>query len=74
MKNYNSKENKYKDIKSIEILGRAKHCQYLQIKGKSVKEIAEMYKLSESRINNLNNETDKNNDKRGTAYGCSRFN
>ena len=50
MKNYNSKENKYKDIKSIDILERAKHCQYLHNKGKSVKEIAEMYKLSESRI------------------------
>ncbi len=50
MKNYNSKENKWTDIKSKKILGRAKHCQYLQSKGKSVKELAEMYKLSESRI------------------------
>ena len=50
MKNYNSKENKYTDIKSEEILGRAKHCQYLHSKGKSVKELAEKYELSESRI------------------------
>lgn len=50
MKNYNSKENKWTDIKSNEILGRAKHCQHLFSKGKSVKELAEKYKLSESRI------------------------
>ena len=31
-------------------------------------------KLNDVIFKNLNNETDKNNDKRGTAYGCSRFN
>ena len=50
MKNYNSKENKYTNIKSEEILSRAKNCQYLHSKGKSVKELAEKYELSESRI------------------------
>ena len=50
MKNYNSKENKYTDIKSINILKRAKYCQRLYNKGYSVKDIAEKYNLSESRI------------------------
>ena len=50
MKNYNSKDNKWTDIKSDEILERAKHCQYLHSKGKSVKELAKKYELSESRI------------------------
>ena len=50
MKNYNSKENKYTDIKSLDILERAKHCQYLHIKGMSIKEIADKYNLSKSRI------------------------
>ena len=50
MKNYNSKENKYTNIKSFDILERAKHCQYLHSKGMSVKDIAEKFNLSESRI------------------------
>jgi DNA-binding NarL/FixJ family response regulator len=50
MKNYNSKENKYTDIKSSDILERAKHCQHLYSGGMSVKRIAEKYNLSESRI------------------------
>jgi len=50
MKNYNSKENKYTDIKSLNILKRAKYCQRLYNKGYSVKDIAEKYNLSESRI------------------------
>ena len=50
MKNYNSKENKYTDIKSSNILERAKHCQHLYGGGMSVKRIAEKYNLSESRI------------------------
>tara|TARA_R110002050_G_scaffold276801_1_gene422186 strand:- start:328 stop:498 length:171 start_codon:yes stop_codon:yes gene_type:complete len=50
MKNYNSKENKYTNIKGSNILERAKHCQHLHSKGMSVKEIAEKYDLSESRI------------------------
>ena len=50
MKNYNSKENKYTDIKSSNILERAKHCQHLYSGGMSVKGIAEKYNLSESRI------------------------
>ena len=50
MKNYNSKENKYTDIKSSNILERAKHCQHLYNKGISVKDIAKKYNLSESRI------------------------
>tara|TARA_A100001201_G_scaffold12384_1_gene15924 strand:+ start:378 stop:548 length:171 start_codon:yes stop_codon:yes gene_type:complete len=50
MKNYNSKENKYTNIKSLDILERAKHCQHLYNKGISVKDIAKKYNLSESRI------------------------
>ena len=50
MKNYNSKENKYTNIKSLNILKRAKYCQRLYNKGYSVKDIAEKYNLSESRI------------------------
>ena len=50
MKNYNSKENKYTNIKSLSILERAKHCQHLYSKGMSVKDIAKKYDLSESRI------------------------
>ena len=44
------KENKYTDIKSLNILKRAKYCQRLYNKGYSVKDIAEKYNLSESRI------------------------
>ena len=40
MKNYNSKENKYTNIKSLSILERAKHCQHLHSEGMSVKDIA----------------------------------
>ena len=50
MKNYNSKDNRWTKIKSDEILGRAKNCQDLHSKGKSVKELAKHYELSESRI------------------------
>ena len=50
MKNYNSKENKYTDIKSLNILKRAKYCQRLYNKGYSVKDIAGKYNISESRI------------------------
>ena len=50
MKNYNSKENKYTNIKSLDILERAKHCQHLYNEGMSVKDIAKKYDLSESRI------------------------
>jgi DNA-binding NarL/FixJ family response regulator len=50
MKNYNSKENKYTNIKGSDILERAKYCQHLHSKGMSVKDIAEKFNLSESRI------------------------
>ena len=50
MKNYNSKENKYTNIKSLDILERAKYCQHLHSKGMSIKDIAEKFNLSESRI------------------------
>ena len=37
-------------LKSLNILKRAKYCQRLYNKGYSVKDIAEKYNLSESRI------------------------
>ena len=49
MKNYNSKENKYTDIKSLNILKRAKYCQRLYNKGYSVK-----FKYNHVGVNFLN--------------------
>lgn len=50
MKNYNSKENKYTDIQSVDIRKRAKECQNHHRDGMTVKELAVKFKLSQSRI------------------------
>jgi Mor family transcriptional regulator len=50
MKNWNSKDKKYYDIKGDEVRDRAKEVAKLYSLGKSIKELASKYELSESRI------------------------
>jgi transposase len=50
MKNWNSKENVYTEIKSSSIKERAKKVNELHDKGMSVKDISVKFGLSESRI------------------------
>jgi Mor family transcriptional regulator len=50
MKNWNSKDNTYTDIKSTLIKDRATKINKLYNEGVSVKDLAVKYELSESRI------------------------
>jgi DNA-binding NarL/FixJ family response regulator len=50
MKNWNSKDSKYTNIKSTSVKDRATEVNKLHDKGVSVKDIADRYDLSESRI------------------------
>ena len=50
MKNWNSKDKKYYDIKGNKVRNRAKEVVKLYSLGESVKELATKYELSESRI------------------------
>ena len=50
MKNWNSKDSKYTDIKSTLVKDRATKINKLYSKGMSVKDISSKYELSQSRI------------------------